>query len=72
MKTTLDLPEDLLAETIRRSGARTKREAVMRAMEEFNRRAKLAELADRLGDSDTFMSFEELLDLRGKELPREQ
>ena len=72
MKTTLDLPEDLLAETIRRSGARTKREAVMRAMEEFNRRAKLAELADRLGDSDTFMSFEELVDLRGRELPREQ
>lgn len=69
MKTTLDLPEDLLAETMKRSGARTKREAVMRALEEYNRRAKLVELADRLGDSDTFMSFEGLMDLRRREVP---
>ena len=67
MKTTLDIPEELLAEAMLCSGARTKREAVMRALKEFNRRAGLARLADRLGNSETFMSFEELMETRAKE-----
>ena len=44
MKTTIDIPEELLAETIRISGAKTKREAVIRALEEYKRR----DLIDRL------------------------
>ncbi len=70
MKTTLDIPEDLLAEAMRSSGARTKREAVPRALEEMNRRARLTRLASRPGNSDTFMSPEELAELRNGELPR--
>ena len=69
MKTTLDLPPDLLDEAVRISGGRTKREAVIRALEEFTRRAKLAQLADRLGDSETFMSFDELMERRENEKP---
>jgi len=69
MKTTLDLPRELLDEAVCCSGGRTKREAVIRALEEFTRRAKLARLAERLGDSETFMSCEELMKRRAVEKP---
>ena len=68
MKTTLDIPEKLLAEAMKAAGATTKRDAVMRALEEFNRRDRLRKLTERLGSSDTFMSPEELSELRGREL----
>jgi hypothetical protein len=64
MKTTLDIPEGMLKDAMRASGARTKREAVLRALEEFNRRAKLRTLTERLGTSETFMDFDELMQLR--------
>ena len=69
MKTTLDLPEELLDEAMEVCGARTKREAVMRALVEMNRRERLRKLTERLGHSTTFMSFEELMELRGPETP---
>ncbi len=69
MKMTLDIPEPLLAGAMRVSGARTKREAVIRALEDLNRRAKLRNLASRLGGSSTFMEFDELMKLRGREMP---
>jgi len=69
VKTTFDLPEGLLEDAVRCSGARTKREAVMQALKEFTRRAKLDRLADRLGDSETFMSYEELMEHRTGEEP---
>ncbi|CAN5701538.1 hypothetical protein BH20VER1_BH20VER1_25160 [soil metagenome] len=68
MKTTLDIPEKLLAEAMKAAGATTKRDAVLRALEEFNRRNRLRKLANRLGSSDTFISPEELSELRGREL----
>ncbi|MGH8048422.1 MAG: type II toxin-antitoxin system VapB family antitoxin [Chthoniobacterales bacterium] len=70
MKTTLDIPEDVLDEAMRVSGARTKREAVLRALEEMNRRARLSSLVARLGNSETFMDFDELMRLRSLELPK--
>lgn len=70
MKTTLDIPEDILNEAVRVSGARTKREAVLRALEEMNRRARLARLVARLGNSETFMDFDELMKLRELEMPK--
>ncbi len=64
MKTTLDIPEKLLAEAMKGSGATTKRDAVMRALEAFNRRNRLHKLVERLGRSETFMSSDELGELR--------
>ena len=64
MKTTLDIPEKLLAEAMKAAGATTKRDAVLRALEDFNRRARLRRLTERLGRSETFMSPEELEALR--------
>jgi len=70
MKTTLDIPEEIMAEALRTSGARTKREAVVRALEEMNRRTRLARLAARLGNSETFMDLQELKKLRSREMPK--
>ena len=70
MKTTLDIPPKLLAEAMKAAGATTKREAVMRALEEFNRRSRLRKLTERLGRSDTFMSPDELMNLREQTLSK--
>jgi Arc/MetJ family transcription regulator len=70
MKTTLDIPSDLLNEAVRVSGARTKREAVLRALEEMNRRARMARLMARLGNSETFMDAGELARLRSLEVAK--
>lgn len=67
MKTTIDIPTDTLEEAIRYSGARTKREAVVTAMEEYNRRRRLAELADKLGTFTEVMDLEELHRLRSED-----
>lgn len=41
MKTTIDIPSATLEDAIRFTGAKTKREAVLRALEEFNRRQRV-------------------------------
>ena len=65
MKTTIDIPNTLLRETIKRTGARTKRAAVVTAMEEYNRRRRLEQLAERLhGSVPGFMSQADLRRMR--------
>jgi Arc/MetJ family transcription regulator len=65
MKTTIDIPETLLAETIKHTGAKTKREAVVTAVSEFNRRQRLEELAERLqGSCPDFMTQADLRRMR--------
>lgn len=64
MKTTIDIPKDQLQEAIRWTGARTKREAVVTAITEFNRRKRLEKLADQLGTFKDVMSNEELHQMR--------
>jgi hypothetical protein len=44
MKTTVDIPEKELKDAMRFAKAKTKREAVVAALEEFNRRHRMAEL----------------------------
>lgn len=64
VKTTVDIPEEALAEAMRYSGAKTKRDAVVTAIEEYNRRRRLARLSQELGSFDAFLSREELDELR--------
>ena len=55
MKTTIDIPEDELKDAMRFTKAKTKREAVVRVLEEFNRRRRMAELVKYSGSfSDGF------------------
>ena len=49
MKTTIDIPEKELSDAIRFTRAKTKREAVVTAIADFNRRRRMAELTDYAG-----------------------
>jgi Arc/MetJ family transcription regulator len=50
MKTTIDIPEQVLEESIRFTGAKSKREAVVAAMESFNRQAKAKAFLERIAN----------------------
>lgn len=61
MKTTIDIPEDELKEAMRFTKAKTKREAVVRVLIEFNRRRRIAELVRYSGTfSDRFPTNDEI------------
>lgn len=64
MKTTVDIPEDELREVLRNTGAATKREAIVTAISDFNRRRRLGRLAEEFGTFDHFMSRDQLHRLR--------
>ena len=65
MKTTIDIPDKSLREAIRHTGAKTKRDAVVTAVDEFNRRRRLEEMAERLhGSCPGFMSQADLQRMR--------
>lgn len=67
MKTTIDIPDRELRDAIRFTRAKTKREAVVTALRDFNRRRRLAQLTKHFGTSETFMTHEELMKLRRAE-----
>ncbi len=60
MKTTIDIPENELADAIRFTRAKTKREAVVTALAEFNRRRRMAELVRYAGTCPDLMTVDEL------------
>jgi len=64
VKTTIDIPESDLAEALKHTGARTKRDAVVTAIAEFNRKRRLEKLAARLGTFENVMTAAELVRLR--------
>jgi Arc/MetJ family transcription regulator len=64
MKTTIDIPDKELNDAIRYTGAKTKRDAVVQALRDFNRRHRLAELATMLGTFRDFMTQEDLQQMR--------
>jgi hypothetical protein len=60
MKTTVDIPDKDL-DTMRFTAAKTKREAIVTAIREFNRRKRVAELSEHAGTCKDLFSVEELL-----------
>jgi hypothetical protein len=61
MKTTVDIPEHELKDAIRFTKAKTKREAIVKILEEFNRRKRMAELVKYAGTfADSFPTNEEI------------
>ncbi len=60
MKTTIDIPEKALREVVRHTGAATKREAVVTAIDEYNRRRRLEQLLKDFGTMKNFMTQDEL------------
>jgi len=65
MKMTVDIPKKDLAEVMRHTHAKTKTEAVALAVADFNRRQRLAKLADKLGTFRDMMTLEDLRKMRG-------
>jgi Bacterial antitoxin of type II TA system, VapB len=59
MKTTVDIPDDALADAMRFTGAKTKREAVVRAIEDFNRQQRVKEVVAGFGTLE-FASNDEI------------
>ena len=61
MKTTIDIPERDLKDAMRFTRAKTKREAVVTAIQDFNRRRRMAELVSYSGTfSDRFPTNEQI------------
>jgi Arc/MetJ family transcription regulator len=60
MKTTVDIPESDLADAMRFTRAKTKREAIVAAIQDFNRRRRMAELVKHAGTCEDMMTVEEL------------
>jgi len=67
MKTTIDIPDEAMKQLLEHTGARTKREAVVQAIESFNKRCRMARLTEILGTFDQFMTQEDLRRMRQDE-----
>jgi hypothetical protein len=67
MKTTVDIPENELMDAMKYAKANTKREAIVTALVDYNRRKRMAELVEYSAVSETFMSNEELEALDARE-----
>jgi hypothetical protein len=64
VKTTIDIPDGELLDLMRFTAARTKRDAIIQAIREFNRHRNLGEVAEMLGTFTGFMSEDELRRMR--------
>ena len=60
MKTTLDLPDEKLAEACALSGLKTKRSVVMAALDEFIKSRRRQQLIDILGTVDLSITPDEI------------
>jgi Arc/MetJ family transcription regulator len=69
MRTTLAINEKLLDEAKELSGARTKKEAVEIALDEFIRRRKTRKLLDLEGKVELSFTLKEFLNRRKKDVP---
>jgi hypothetical protein len=66
MKTTVDIPESELEDVMRFTRAATKREAIVTAIAEYNRRRRMAGLLEHAGQGESMITPEELQAQRRK------
>ena len=69
MRTTLAVREDLIEEAKALSGAKTKKGAVEKALEEFVRRRKAKKLLDLEGKVELSFTLEEFIGRRKRDVP---
>ena len=69
MRTTLAIKEELLNEVKVLSGAKTKKDAVERALEEFVKRRKARKLLELEGRIELSFTKEDLISRRRKDVP---
>jgi len=63
MKTTIDIPDKELEDAMRFTRAKTKREAVVTAIAEYNRHRRMADLVKYSGTFESLMPHEEMKDV---------
>lgn len=66
MKTTIDIPEKDLQGLLKNTKAKTKREAVLTAIQDYNSRMRRRALVEKLGTFEEFMTAEELRSMRSE------
>lgn len=64
MKTTIDIPDKELRDIMKHTRAKTKREAVVTAVSEYNRRCRVEKILGFLGKMDGIMTQEDLQRMR--------
>lgn len=64
MKTTVDIPDKMFKEMMRNAKTHTKREAILTAIEDYNRKFRQRKLIKLLGTFKDFMTQGELMDMR--------
>lgn len=69
MRTTIFIDDDLLKEVKALSNAKTKREAVKKALEEFVKRRRYKRLFELEGKVDLSLTLKELLERRRRDVP---
>ena len=72
MKTTIDIPDSLLKDTMKFSKATTKREAVVTALEDYSRRKRAEAAVGVLGTFQDFFTQTEHRELREGRLKRHE
>ena len=70
MKTTVDIPEEALKDAMHFAKAKTKREAILTAIEEYNRRKKVERFLEEAGGA--IPDFSELEEIRDAGLQRNE
>ncbi|MBT3271981.1 MAG: type II toxin-antitoxin system VapB family antitoxin [Spirochaetales bacterium] len=60
MKTTVDIPDNILQDLIENTAARTKKEAIITAIEDYNRRKKIAQLSNVIGTFEQFITPDDI------------
>ena len=66
MKTTVDIPDKELEDAIKFTKAKTKRDAIVGAIRDFNRRMRMAQLTRYSGTCADMISPQELQAIRQK------
>jgi len=67
MKTTIDIPDTAIMELMGFTHAKTKREAVLTAIEEYNQKQKMTLLVKMLGTFEDFMDGDDLEIIRAED-----
>lgn len=70
MKTTIDIPDKELRDAMKFTKAKTKRDAVVRALEDFNRRQRMAGLVKYSGSFKSLMTNDQIEALEMKRFHR--
>jgi hypothetical protein len=60
MRTTLDLPEDLVEEAMKATNIKTKTKVIVAALEQLIRKSKIAEIKNYKGQVDLDIDLNEL------------